>query len=145
MNASGKRIATQGVFMLRLAASSGVATAADLVVYRFGLASFPPEHRPVLLCAAAGASVGALVNFALNRVWVFRDRRSRIWAQLMRFTVAAFLSYFTLSLGLMALVRGFHVSAEWAWFPAKLTSWILVAWLFQRWFVFGAPRTGERS
>lgn len=144
MNATRRALASRATFLLRLAASSGVATFADLAVYRAALAAFAAPPRPVLLCAAAGASAGALVNFVVNRVWVFRDRRSRVWAQLARYTVAALLSYFTLSLGLIALVRGFHFDAEWAWFPAKLVSWVLIAWLFQRWYVFGAPRRRGR-
>ena len=128
----------------RLAVSSAVATATDLAVFQAVLVTLTITSGPVsggglLLPTGAAALAGALVNFTLNRRWVFRARDQPLAPQAARYGVSVVLNYAVMA-GSLLLISALGLAASIAWFPAKLVTWLAVSYAFQKYVVFRPAR-----
>lgn len=124
--------------LLRAGVSSGIATLVDGAFYQVVLAvtKGPGVARPYVVAAAAGAFLGAVTNFWLNRGWAFRSQKTPVLLQASRYAVGSLLTLVVLQAALWLLVERAHVPASVAWLPAKLLVWLGFSYPFQRIFVF---------
>lgn len=125
-----------GTFV-RASVSSGIATAADGVAYQaillFGTGSYG-------VAAFAGALLGGVTNFGLNRRWVFAATTKGLRLQAFEYALTCLATYAALQTCLLLLVEGLAVSAHLAWVPAKVIAWLAVSYPVQRFLVFSGPR-----
>ena len=117
----------------KAAFSSGAATAADGACYQLLLFALPLHYGFV---AAAGAVVGAVVNFSINRHYTFARASERAWPQAVRYVVVSLVTFFALRLFLAGSVEGLGWSPRVAWLPAKILAFLLVSYPAQRFWVF---------
>ncbi len=126
--------------LLRAGVSSGIATLVDGAFYQMVLAVTTEPSlgvpRPYVVAAAAGAFLGAITNFSLNRGWAFRSQKTPVLLQASRYAVGSLLTLLVLQAALWLLVERAHVPASVAWLPAKLLVWLAFSYPFQRIFVF---------
>jgi putative flippase GtrA len=120
----------------RASVSSVVATALDGLAYQgvlFAVASYT-------LAGLAGAALGAVTNFLLNRYWAFPRTTRSIWIEAAKYVLASAMTYIALQTSLFVLIDILDVHERVAWVPAKVLSWALVSYPLQRCFVFSASR-----
>lgn len=116
--------------------SSGIATLVDGGIYQAVL-FFVPSYT---LAAFAGAVLGAVTNFALNRTWAFPRTSKGLAHQAMLYAIASGATYLALQLSLFLLIEVAGVHTRVAWLPAKAAAWLLVSYPMQRFFVFAERR-----
>ncbi len=113
--------------------SSGVATLADGLMYQALLLGMTGSYT---LAAFAGAVVGGMANFSINRHWVFKSTGKGLKKQATEYAAASLATYLALQTCLFVLIEVMHVDEHAAWIPAKLIAWLFVAYPIQRFFVF---------
>lgn len=141
-----RRVRAEAGPALRAAVSSIVATVVDGLVYEFGLAVAQAAslRGPYIAASAGGAVVGAITNFSLNRWWAFRSREKSIVAQGTHYAAGSFVTLLVLQALLWVFVEHMAIDARIAWPPAKVLSWLVFSYPFQRIIVFpGASRCGS--
>jgi putative flippase GtrA len=126
----------------RAAISSVLATLTDGVVYELLLFATMHESRgPYGAAAVAGAFAGGVTNFTLNRSWAFRARREPLLSQGLRYAAGSLMTLLVLEAMLWMIVGRLGFDARAAWLPAKLVTWAMFSYPFQRIVVFaGAER-----
>jgi len=116
--------------------SSGLATLVDGGIYQAVLFLIPSYT----LAAFAGAVLGAVTNFTLNRTWAFPRTSKGLGHQAVLYAIASGATYLGLQLSLFLLIEVAGVHARVAWLPAKAAAWLLVSYPMQRFFVFADGR-----
>jgi putative flippase GtrA len=119
--------------MLKATLSSAAATIADGIAYQLLLFALPAHYG---LVAAAGAVVGASVNFTINRHYTFAQGGERALPQAVRYAAVSLATFFALRLLLAGTIEGLGWSPRIAWLPAKLLAFALVSYPAQRLWVF---------
>jgi len=126
----------------RAAISSVLATLTDGVVYELVLlATMQANRGPYGAAAVAGAFAGGVTNFTLNRSWAFRARQEPVVPQALRYAVGSIMTLLVLEAMLWIIVGRLGFDARAAWLPAKVLTWAMFSYPFQRIVVFaGAER-----
>ncbi|HKQ70521.1 MAG TPA: GtrA family protein [Polyangiaceae bacterium] len=128
---------SEGGTLLRASVSSGAATLADGAVYQIFLAAFRGHAlASYALASAAGAIAGAITNFSLNRSWVFGAGGQSLGIQGLRYAAGSLATLLVLQVALWVFIERGSLDAGVAWLPAKLVTWLLFSYPFQRFFVF---------
>jgi putative flippase GtrA len=123
----------------RAGISSIVATLTDGAFYELVLlaALTPGQHRgPYPAAAAVGALAGAIANFSLNRFWAFRTKDEALVAQALKYAAGSLMTLLCLEVVLFVIVEKLGLDARAAWLPAKLFTWAVFSYPFQRLVVF---------
>jgi putative flippase GtrA len=120
--------------LARAGVSSFVATLNDGFVYQ-GLLTVTRGHYG--LAAFAGAALGAVMNFSLNRAWAFRGPWKAMWLQASQYALGALITFLSLQVMLSIFIEGLGMGARIAWIPAKTLTFALVGYPIQRFLVFG--------
>ena len=129
--------------------SSMAATAVDFVAYEgvLALAQFihGAAHRFTLgVAVGAGAVLGAVTNFTVNRYWTFEARRKGgIAEQAGRYVLVSLLILVFNELGVHALVLGLRVSPSAAWVAVKIVAFLAISYPLQRYYVFASRRGAQ--
>jgi putative flippase GtrA len=121
--------------------ASLAATAVDGGVYQACLAASTSPSAHYASAAALGACFGAVTNFSINRWWTFRAQRTPLFTQALRYTLGSALTLVVLQGLLWLLVERASVTAGLAWLPAKLVTWAVFSYPFQRLLVFAGVRS----
>jgi putative flippase GtrA len=122
--------------LLRASASSLTATAVDGVAYQLVLLL----GWGYTAAAAAGAVIGAVTNFTMNRSWAFPPSGRTLRSQLALYCLASLLTYLGLQACLVLLIEVLHVDERLAWVPAQLIAWGAISYPLFRRVVFARPR-----
>lgn len=123
--------------LVRASISSAGATAIDGIAYQVLLVALGGAYGTA---AFAGALLGAVTNFTINRRWAFRSTRKRIGTQATEYALASLVTYAALQTCLFVLVEFVHVDGHIAWVPAKIVAWLCVSYPVQRFLVFADRR-----
>lgn len=113
--------------------SSGAATLVDGLLYE-ALLFISLGHYG--LAAFAGALLGAVTNFSLNRHWTFVANQGALARQVIRYAVVSGLTFFGLRALLWLLIEVLGTSARLAWLPAKVVAFLAISYPLQRLWVF---------
>ena len=97
---SGIASVSQGS-LLRNIASSAVATGCDFAVFDLMVSVMSVYPG---LATGAGCIVGAIINFTINRSWVFKTRDAALVKQMLRYSFVSFTSALLNSGGVMVLL-----------------------------------------
>lgn len=142
MSTQWKQRARKGLFevatMARATLSSALATLVDGVVYQVALTLFVSHYGAA---AFAGALLGGVTNFTVNRFWAFRNTIKPLGAQASEYALASLTTYVALQSCLFALVEVLHTDQRVAWIPAKVVAWLFVSYPLHRFLVFGSLKT----
>jgi putative flippase GtrA len=120
--------------------SSLAATVVDGIAYQAVLFALVGRYG---IAAFAGALLGAVTNFTLNRLWAFPSIGKKLWMQVWQYAIASGATYLGLQLCLMLLIEVLGVNERVAWLPAKLVAWIAVSYPMHRFVVFGKRPAGK--
>ncbi len=123
--------------MVRASVSSGAATVVDGLVYQVVLTLLAGHYGAA---AFLGAVLGGVTNFAINRLWAFRNNDKPLGAQASEYAFASLTTYVALQTCLFVLVEFLHADQRVAWIPAKIVAWLFVSYPLQRFLVFGSVR-----
>src|SRR6266851_3977541 len=126
----------------RAALSSFFATLNDGLVYQELLSIGPGHYRTAAL---AGALVGALTNFCVNRSWTFRGPWKPVHLQVAQYAVGAILTFSGLQVVLWLLIEQLELGERIAWLPAKGLSFLAISYPFQRFLVFADVSRRKRE
>jgi phosphatidylglycerophosphate synthase/putative flippase GtrA len=92
---------------------------------------------------AAGALLGAITNFTINKVWTFRSRKTPVWVEAPRYAAISLTSLLLNTAGVVMLAEGL----KWSPIGARLLVGLLVSFGWNlplhRYFVFRGD-TGHR-
>jgi CDP-diacylglycerol--glycerol-3-phosphate 3-phosphatidyltransferase len=92
---------------------------------------------------AAGALLGAITNFTINKVWTFRSRKTPVWVEAPRYAAISLTSLLLNTAGVVMLAEGL----KWSPIGARLLVGLLVSFGWNlplhRYFVFRGE-TGQR-
>ncbi len=131
-NVRGRSAQEMGT-LVRASISSGIATLTDGLAYQLLLFVVPGFYG---VAALAGAMLGGVTNFSINRAWVFDSTTKRLRSQAMEYALASLLTYAALQSCLFVFIEMLHVDEHVAWLPAKAIAWLFVSYPVQRFLVF---------
>lgn len=124
--------------LLKASVSSAVATLADGVAYQLLLLALAGSYG---FAAFAGALLGGVTNFTINRRWVFASTHKPLRNQATEYAFACLLTYGALQSCLFVFVEVLEMDEHLAWLPAKGIAWLLVSYPVHRFLVFSGGRT----
>lgn len=117
----------------RASLSSAAATVADGAAYQLLLLSVTHSYT---VAAFAGAVLGGLTNFTINRRWTFRSTNKRLRKQAAEYAIASLATYVALQSCLFVFIEALAIDEHAAWIPAKIIAWLFVSYPMQRFLVF---------
>jgi putative flippase GtrA len=139
-SAGGSRPGEATIFA-KASVSSLAATVVDGVAYQAVLFGLPGRYG---IAGFAGALLGAVTNFTLNRLWAFPLTGKKLRTQIWQYAIASGATYIGLQLCLMLLIEVIGVNERVAWLPAKVVAWLVVSYPMHRFVVFGKRRGGKK-
>lgn len=119
--------------VLRASLSSVVATVVDGVAYEALLFVVLGHYG---IAAFAGALLGGVSNFSLNRHWVFSATEQSLIRQVARYAVVSGTTFLALRVALWVLIDVLALDARLAWLPAKVIAFLAISYPLQRIWVF---------
>jgi len=138
-----------GTILLRAGVSSFAATLVDALAYQLVLLAVGgiglTGPKGCTLAALAGAILGAITNFTLNRRWAFPPSGRTLRSQVVLYALASLLTYLGLQGTLMLLVEVLGMNPHLAWVPAKVLAWAGISYPLFRFVVFAHPKSTEQS
>jgi putative flippase GtrA len=127
----------EGLVLAKASVSSAAATLVDGIAYQAVLFALAGRYG---IAAFAGAVLGAITNFTLNRIWAFGPGKHPLGKQIPLYAAASGLVFLGLQGCLTLFIEVLHVNERVAWIPAKGIAWACISYPLFRYVVFAQAR-----